>query len=72
MALGAVLFRERIDAVGLAAIALAAVGVALQTLALGHLPLIALFLAATFCDLRPHPQTRRRRRPGRPASSNAC
>lgn len=49
MALGASLFRERINAVGLVAIALASAGVALQTLALGHLPLIALFLAATFC-----------------------
>jgi chloramphenicol-sensitive protein RarD len=48
MALGAWLFRERIDAVGLAAIGLAAVGVLLQTFALGHPPLIALFLAVTF------------------------
>jgi chloramphenicol-sensitive protein RarD len=48
MAFGAWLFRERIDAVGLAAIGLAVIGVALQTLALGHPPLIALFLAATF------------------------
>jgi chloramphenicol-sensitive protein RarD len=48
MALGAWLFRERIDAPGLAAIGLAAIGVALQWLALGHLPLIALFLATTF------------------------
>jgi chloramphenicol-sensitive protein RarD len=49
MAIGATLFRERINAVGLAAIALAAIGVALQALALGHLPLISLFLALTFC-----------------------
>jgi chloramphenicol-sensitive protein RarD len=48
MAVGAWLFRERIDAVGLAAIGLAVIGVALQTLALGHPPLIALFLAVTF------------------------
>jgi chloramphenicol-sensitive protein RarD len=48
MAMGAWLFRERIDLGGLAAIGLAVVGVALQTLALGHLPLIALFLATTF------------------------
>ena len=48
MALGAWLFRERIDAVGLAAIGLAAAGVLLQTFALGHPPLIALFLAVTF------------------------
>lgn len=48
LALGAWLFRERIDAAGLAAIALAVIGVALQWLALGHLPLIALFLATTF------------------------
>jgi chloramphenicol-sensitive protein RarD len=49
MAVGAVLFRERIDALGWTAIAIAAVGVALQTVALGHLPLISLFLAASFC-----------------------
>ena len=48
MAIGALLFRERIDAVGLAAIALATIGVVLQTLALGHPPVIALFLAVTF------------------------
>ncbi|HWF76989.1 MAG TPA: EamA family transporter RarD [Caulobacteraceae bacterium] len=48
MAVGAWLFRERIDGVGLAAIGLAAVGVLLQTFALGHPPLIALFLAVTF------------------------
>jgi RarD protein len=49
MAAGAVLFRERIDAVAWTAIALAAIGVVLQTLALGHLPLISLFLATSFC-----------------------
>ncbi len=48
MAVGALVFRERIDKVGLVAIALAAVGVILQTLALGHPPLIALFLAFAF------------------------
>jgi len=48
MAMGAWLFRERIDAVGLAAIALATIGVLLLTLSLGHPPLIALFLAITF------------------------
>ena len=48
MAAGAVFFRERIDRFGMAAIALAAVGVALQTVALGHLPVIAIYLAAAF------------------------
>ena len=48
LALGPLVFRERIDWIGLVAIVLATVGVALQTLALGHLPLIALFLALTF------------------------
>ena len=48
MAIGALLFRERINALGIGAIALAAVGVVLQALALGHPPLIALFLAITF------------------------
>ena len=48
MAVGALVFRERIDKIGAAAIALAAVGVVLQTLALGHPPLIALFLAFAF------------------------
>lgn len=48
MAAGAVFFRERIDRFGATAIALAAVGVAVQTAALGHLPVIALYLAATF------------------------
>jgi chloramphenicol-sensitive protein RarD len=49
MAVGALLFRERIDAVAWTAIALAAIGVALQTAALGHLPVISLFLAVSFC-----------------------
>ncbi len=48
MAVGVVLFRERVDGFGASAIALAAVGVAVQTVALGHPPLIALFLAGTF------------------------
>jgi chloramphenicol-sensitive protein RarD len=48
MAAGAVLFRERIDRIGLAAIALAVIGVAIQTVALGHLPVISLVLATTF------------------------
>jgi chloramphenicol-sensitive protein RarD len=48
MAAGAVLFRERIDRVGLAAIGLAVIGVAIQTAALGHLPVISLILATTF------------------------
>jgi len=48
MAAGAVLFRERLDRVGLAAIALAVIGVAIQTVALGHLPVISLVLATTF------------------------
>ena len=49
MAVGAMVFRERINRVGQAAIALAVVGVVLQTLALGHAPVIALSLAASFC-----------------------
>lgn len=48
MAAGAVLFRERIDRWGAAAIALAAVGVAVQAVALGHLPIISLTLAFSF------------------------
>ncbi len=48
MAAGAVLFRERVDRLGAAAIALTVIGVALQAVALGHLPLISLFLAMTF------------------------
>jgi chloramphenicol-sensitive protein RarD len=48
MAIGATFFRDRINALGLAAIGLATVGTVLQALALGHLPLIALFLAVTF------------------------
>jgi chloramphenicol-sensitive protein RarD len=48
MAAGAVLFRERIDKVGMTAIILAVIGVAVQTAALGHLPVISLVLATTF------------------------
>lgn len=48
MAAGAVVFRERFDRIGLAAIALAAVGVAFQGLALGHIPWISLVLALSF------------------------
>jgi chloramphenicol-sensitive protein RarD len=48
MALGAVLFRERLDAVGWGAIALAVIGVGVQTLALGHPPYISIVLALTF------------------------
>lgn len=48
MAAGAVLFREKLDRWGLAAIALAAVGVIVQAFALGHLPLISLALAFSF------------------------
>ena len=48
MAAGAVIFRERIDRFGAAAIAAAAVGVVIQALALGHLPLISLTLAVSF------------------------
>lgn len=49
MAAGALIFRERMDAVGKGAIALAGVGVVIQTFALGHLPIISLTLATTFC-----------------------
>jgi len=49
MAAGAVLFRERIDRVSGVAIALAGVGVAVQAVALGHVPVIGLTVALTFC-----------------------
>lgn len=49
MAAGALMFRERIGALGWLAIGLAAMGVGLQTLAIGHVPLIALALAVSFC-----------------------
>ena len=48
MAGGALIFRERFDGFGLAAIVLAGLGVALQGLALGHFPWVALVLALTF------------------------
>ncbi|OJU13841.1 MAG: permease [Caulobacterales bacterium 68-7] len=48
MAAGALLFRERIDRFGLAAIALAAVGVLIQTAALGHVPIVSLAVAGSF------------------------
>lgn len=49
MAAGALIFRERLDAIGKGAIALAAVGVTIQAFALGHLPVISLTLAISFC-----------------------
>lgn len=49
MAAGAVLFRERIDRLSGVAIALAVVGVVIQTIALGHVPVVGLLLAMTFC-----------------------
>jgi chloramphenicol-sensitive protein RarD len=48
MAAGALLFRERIDRLGVIAIGLAAVGVAVQTVAIGRLPLVSLALALSF------------------------
>ena len=48
MAMGAVLFRERLDRFGKTAIGLAALGVAVQGFALGHLPWIGLALATSF------------------------
>jgi len=49
MAAGALLFRERMTTEGKVAIGFATVGVAIQTVALGHLPLVSLGLALTFC-----------------------
>lgn len=49
MAVGAWLLRERISGPGKVAIGLAVAGVLLQTAALGHLPLVSLGLATTFC-----------------------
>lgn len=49
MAVGAWLLRERIRLSGKIAIGLAVIGVLLQTAALGHLPLVSLGLATTFC-----------------------
>lgn len=48
MAAGAILFRERIDRLGYAAVALAMLGVAVQALALGGLPIISIVLALSF------------------------
>ena len=48
MAAGAMLFRERIDTWGKAAIGLAVVGVAIQAAAIGQVPWVALILAGTF------------------------
>jgi chloramphenicol-sensitive protein RarD len=48
MAMGAALFRERLDVFGKTAIGLAAAGVLAQGLALGHPPLISLALATSF------------------------
>lgn len=49
VAAGALLFRERISREGAIAIGLAAIGVAIQTAALGHLPVISLGVALSFC-----------------------
>ena len=49
MAAGALLFRERMTTEGKIAIGFAVVGVAIQTIALGHLPIVSLGLALTFC-----------------------
>ncbi|HEX6866400.1 MAG TPA: EamA family transporter RarD [Caulobacteraceae bacterium] len=49
MAVGALLFRDRMTTEGKIAIGLAVVGVAVQALALGHLPVISLALATSFC-----------------------
>ena len=48
MAVGALLFRERMDRWGLVAIALAAIGVLVQGVALGEFPWISLILAFSF------------------------
>ena len=48
MAAGALIFRERIDRLGLVAIGLAALGVAVQALAVGGLPVVSLTLALSF------------------------
>lgn len=49
MAAGALLFRERIDAGGWAAIALASVGVLMQGIAIGAFPWVSILLAVSFC-----------------------
>ena len=48
MAAGALIFRERLSRLGMAAVALAAIGVVIQALALGHLPLVSLAVALSF------------------------
>lgn len=48
MAAGALIFRERLGKIAVAAIGLAVIGVAVQTAALGQLPLTSLALAASF------------------------
>ncbi len=48
MAVGGLIFRERIGRVGMIAIGLLIVGVGLQAVAIRHLPLIALYLAFSF------------------------
>ncbi|MES2341159.1 MAG: EamA family transporter RarD [Pseudomonadota bacterium] len=48
MAAGTLIFRERMDRIGVAAIAFAVVGVVIQAVALGHLPLVSLALAFSF------------------------
>jgi len=49
LAAGALIFRERMDTIGKAAITMAALGVAIQAVALGHVPIVSLTLAITFC-----------------------
>lgn len=48
MAAGALIFRERMDRIGVAAIVLAAIGVVVQAAALGRLPMASLALAVSF------------------------
>ena len=49
MAAGALLFRERMSGAGKIAIGLAGIGVIIQTIAIGHVPVVSLALAASFC-----------------------
>jgi chloramphenicol-sensitive protein RarD len=48
MAAGAILFKEKLDNFGKAAIALAVVGVGVQGVALGHFPYISIIIALSF------------------------
>ena len=48
MAVGGLIFRERLGRIGLAAIGFAAAGVAVQTIALGRLPWVSIALAVSF------------------------